>query len=610
MKKLLLIPAMLMAFSAYAQDTDESVQEETPTWTLTINRQNPSNYWPTYDLSKNEALSELFDWDVYTTTVELPLLNEEQTHTFRFNFKNNILNKTVNYAEGNGSSYNNLTWNPGDPKEITVFAWTEDNSSLKVMLTGLPYHISDDKWSTMGYFPPLVNLPDNYTTTIYFNNYKGNSSLNFLHGTQPSSKPENFTAGGNRGTISGDRPTKACIYEASLNYSTGKVTLSEATDFKFVVDKMNVFSFPVNVKISEGVKVYTLSRENDKLKASLFEDDEIPANTPVLVVTENSGQMVTFNIQSDIINPDGGTGYKTIKDGDYNYIPDVEYSLEDVEGSNSLFKGVYQQHQLPSNSDCYIFNASTGAFELTRSTVNGGEELSTSSFVVPAFSAYIQLDDEEWTSGTDLSRLEIVFPSEEEEPIEPDPTEPEDMIYVHFTDADGNYTSTFVNGYFGEGPHSCLTKQQDGSYSLAWVVFPTTPTYYVLSKYPYPTSVVEEDDGENENEENEISLMAYDPSSWANFSGTIYHNGGEIDPSEDNVIPFSQEAGNYQITFDPNDESEEGPAPELIESVVTGINNVEINKAENEVMYNIFGMPVDENYKGIVIKNGKKMILR
>ena len=42
--------------------------------------------------------------------------------------------------------------------------------------------------------------------------------------------------------------------------------------------------------------------------------------------------------------------------------------------------------------------------------------------------------------------------------------------------------------------------------------------------------------------------------------------------------------------------------------IVTEISNVTLNDVENGAIYNIAGQRVDNNYKGIVIKNGKKMI--
>ncbi len=42
----------------------------------------------------------------------------------------------------------------------------------------------------------------------------------------------------------------------------------------------------------------------------------------------------------------------------------------------------------------------------------------------------------------------------------------------------------------------------------------------------------------------------------------------------------------------------------------TSVEKIEGSVSEKEQMYNIYGVPVDNNYKGIVIKNGKKYIVR
>ncbi|MDE6696531.1 MAG: hypothetical protein K2K25_06595 [Muribaculaceae bacterium] len=40
----------------------------------------------------------------------------------------------------------------------------------------------------------------------------------------------------------------------------------------------------------------------------------------------------------------------------------------------------------------------------------------------------------------------------------------------------------------------------------------------------------------------------------------------------------------------------------------SGVTSITNTKAANDVIYNLYGQPVDENYRGIVIKNGKKYI--
>ena len=42
----------------------------------------------------------------------------------------------------------------------------------------------------------------------------------------------------------------------------------------------------------------------------------------------------------------------------------------------------------------------------------------------------------------------------------------------------------------------------------------------------------------------------------------------------------------------------------------TGIQTIEGDAVSEQAIYNLYGMKVDKNYKGIIIKNGKKIINR
>lgn len=42
----------------------------------------------------------------------------------------------------------------------------------------------------------------------------------------------------------------------------------------------------------------------------------------------------------------------------------------------------------------------------------------------------------------------------------------------------------------------------------------------------------------------------------------------------------------------------------------TGISSIEAENANSNKMYNLAGQRVDKNYKGIVIKDGKKFIVK
>lgn len=45
-----------------------------------------------------------------------------------------------------------------------------------------------------------------------------------------------------------------------------------------------------------------------------------------------------------------------------------------------------------------------------------------------------------------------------------------------------------------------------------------------------------------------------------------------------------------------------------VEAVETGINQVSASKADNQTIYNLNGQRVDASYKGVVVKNGKKLL--
>lgn len=102
---------------------------------------------------------------------------------------------------------------------------------------------------------------------------------------------------------------------------------------------------------------------------------------------------------------------------------------------------------------------------------------------------------------------------------------------------------------------------------------------------------------------------------YVNVSGTNY--GGEdlkLNP-DGNVIEFelTGAAGGSVFTF----QKYSGTGNILISSIeisyvgVTAISDVKAaTKAENAVMYNIAGQKVSEGFKGLVIKNGKKVVLK
>ena len=48
----------------------------------------------------------------------------------------------------------------------------------------------------------------------------------------------------------------------------------------------------------------------------------------------------------------------------------------------------------------------------------------------------------------------------------------------------------------------------------------------------------------------------------------------------------------------------------LTKNDATGVTKVQVNAVDNNAIYNLAGQKVNDTYKGIVIKNGKKIVIR
>lgn len=615
-KLLLLIPSALMAFSAFAQ---EDIDPATPEvrWTLIINRSNPSNTWPEYELTRDEALSDKYGYDVYKGTFELPVLEgSTDTHTFRYKilcYEGTTNIATINYAEGNGSAYNNTYWNPGDPTQITAFAWrvaSDPNAekptyTYKGMISSLPYHIGDDKWSAMGSWPYFnQDIDENYKSSIYFNNYKGNTQPNYFHGTQTSTGTNGYlVAGGNKGTISGDRIPSNGVFKATLDYSNGYVSMEKATEITLAVGRQATFVAPHDVELPANITAYELNYADGALSTdkTYIQSDILPANTPVVLVPDEGYENTKFQFtfKSDLINPVGGTGFNTSAIGQYNYILDIEYNLEkDLQGSSSIedsnydgedinggsgnenedeeteetakFMGVLQQHYLTSGFDYYIFDGD-GKFSRV--------DLDQSNPLQAVFSAYIRLPHSEENPET----LEVTFP-----------IELPDALYIHFTDSEGNLIETQEQPLVNVGEGTVYSNEFDFHPSAD--DDPVNPVRYFVISDSNP----------------EILTFAL-TTDWTQY-GNVYH---AADSSTDDVTiakytgedltPFELTPGRrYSIAIDLGGNTLE--AQDMGYS--TGIQEVETYTRHDSVMYNLLGQPVGNDYKGIVIKNGKKYILR
>lgn len=82
-------------------------------------------------------------------------------------------------------------------------------------------------------------------------------------------------------------------------------------------------------------------------------------------------------------------------------------------------------------------------------------------------------------------------------------------------------------------------------------------------------------------------------------------NSGDKDG---NAILEIEAAGTYDITFVFNPESKELYA--TADAASTGINTIKLSDADSAVMFNLQGQRVTSSFRGIAIKNGRKMIVK
>lgn len=613
MKKLLLIPAMLMAFTAFAQTEEEAegavMPKGTPSnFVLTVEAMDAATEYGNEEASVSYFLQPLSETkystfglgeDIILRGYTDPVKNKSAKYIYSIKYYKAGYKSAVEDQNGEAPVFNNensytvfINENEPDiklsvcavwPNGKTYVEWIHNFSNIVATdanVYGYLYVAGNELPTTYTYINKFAKTAD--TDGSNFNKYytktntnSANISTNFLKGDSQTSLVylNSESTQYNKGEETG-------VYKVSLDYATGELTLTPCDEhFELFIDGFTTFSAPFSYTLADGTKAYTLvyDEESTSLKAQPIKGNSIDANTPVIIKANTPGEYeFTITGEASFTTKPEPTQSKKV------YIPDTK-----MEGS--VLIGVNHPHWLDVYSGTQEINY---RYTLSGGLFNKNKALSTKKNydnpIVPQYTCYVELpSDIEVAPET----IEIIFLEEDAD---------DDMIYVHFTDKDGNYTDTFENEYFGPGEYSCLTKYGDGSYYLFYVNFTEEPTYYVLSKSPYP-------DAESvENDKNEISLMAYDANSWANFEGEVYHEGGVSDPTKEEIQPFQADKGTYEITFNPDVDSK----PTLKLTVSTGIENVEINKTENEVMYNIFGMPVDENYKGIVIKNGKKLILR
>ena len=119
-----------------------------------------------------------------------------------------------------------------------------------------------------------------------------------------------------------------------------------------------------------------------------------------------------------------------------------------------------------------------------------------------------------------------------------------------------------------------------------------------------------------------IKLVGTNCTGWGDISassGKITDQGTEANPK---VSPLwnceDTKTGVSDVTFTISRQKDNTTANQVryVRAVVTvlndasGINNITVDNAKKGVRYNLAGQRVNESYKGVVIENGKKMIVK
>lgn len=119
-----------------------------------------------------------------------------------------------------------------------------------------------------------------------------------------------------------------------------------------------------------------------------------------------------------------------------------------------------------------------------------------------------------------------------------------------------------------------------------------------------------------------IRLVGTNATDWGEFSasaGTVTFEGNEKNSKLTPVWSCDEaKTGVSDVTFTISRSDKETKANQVryVRAVVevlndaSGINNITVDNAKKGVRYNLAGQRVNESYKGVVIENGKKMIVK
>ena len=580
MKKILLtLASAFLAFSGFAQDIPEDPalgSEQNPygeksPWIFKIQRTQPQAETLFYYMSETTAKngSDI----VYS--ISLDVLNVDDSKPSYYYFTAIYVDesgKQTSYAYG--SRYD-LPFG-GDSEKITIAAW----GTKYVTFSNKPYIIGDSNWTGMAYVP---SSKDGSMSEVYLNSTT--NTYKSLYTINTGASTDQYLAGQAAASFANSNSlTKSCLNKATIDYASGSISFEPVQSVVLDIQNARTFVAPIDINVPTGVKVFTYAAcENGVLSVEQLDVEIIPANTPVILKANVSGSY-EFSFAGSEFQYKEETSPRTF--------------LSDIQYESYPFYGVHGVHYVPAGG--YTFD---------------GEKFvkANSSDIITALNCYVMSDD-------DVESIEIVFP-EEEEPEE-EPEEPAEVLYIHFTDEKGNHLQT----HFTELPYA------NGVYSNTVDVGPYE--YFVFSDATFEKSVVstyatypDPDDYPQNKQWNELSEDAIIYHLAENAEVLSDDEDEDVQPAEpvtNNIVatkvsalngknptPIQVESGLiHTITLDPDPQNATLKVTSTGET--TGIENVIVNEPsiQDNRIFNIYGQQVDETYKGIIIKNGKKVYNR
>lgn len=621
-KLLLLLPASLMAFNAFAEDDVQTpiFYGEPSNMVLTIQAMDSATEIGEEPAEVNYFLQPIGDSNKYSTTGfditlrgytdpsrgDKPAKYIYSIKYYKYGYGNEAPEGDNNNPIGNNdNSYTVFIGENDDDISLSVCAVWPDGKNYVEWIHNFSNIVATDANVYAYLYISGNDLPKTFT---YVNKFAAQTDIDRTSLTKFYTKSDTNAANISTSFLKGNSQSGLVyksdnafendpedgVYKATLDYGTGELTLTPVTDeFEVFIDEFTTFVAPFDFKLTDGVKAYTLTynAEGGYLDAEPVEGPTVKAYTPVVLAADEIDDY-KFNIVSKPKPfepiPVEGQGKKA--------------TLADSRMEGNVLVGVNHPHWL----DTYAGKADD--VKNNRYTLSGHEfiinkALSTGKNydnpITPQYTCFVELPLDIENAPQSLT---IVFPEEKE-----------DVLYIHFTDAQGKYLQTHV---------TVLEKQDDGTYANK-VDIASGFSYFVLTDANFEETLAAFDTDSSENsssnrEWSELGEEAYvyhvaETMSTADVEtepNTVSLTKTKASELTGDFTPFSIDTTGYTYRLELDADSETLTLTNT--GTPTGVGNVSVDAPYNNDsrIFNIYGQEVGRDYKGIVIQNGKKFILR